>query len=81
MKQLVHNKKTGELTVAEVPPPALRSGGVLVRNQYSPIVKCRRRHLGDGKLASLLVMHELLHVRPLPSPCSSSNWLRVKSGG
>lgn len=37
MKQLVQNYKTGELRVEEVPPPALKSGGVLVRNVFSLI--------------------------------------------
>ena len=54
MKQLVHNKKTGELTVAEVPPPALRSGGVLVRNQYSVIsLGTERASVDLGKLSML----------------------------
>jgi polar amino acid transport system substrate-binding protein len=37
MKQIIQNFKTGELSVAEVPPPALASGFVLVRNHYSLI--------------------------------------------
>jgi len=37
MKQLVQNYKTGELRIEEVPPPALKPGGVLVRNTYSLI--------------------------------------------
>ena len=37
MKQLVQNYKTGELRVEEVPVPALKPGGVLVRNIYSLI--------------------------------------------
>jgi len=37
MKQLVQNYKTGELRVEEVPLPALKPGGVLVRNVFSLI--------------------------------------------
>src|SRR6185369_185926 len=37
MKQVVQNFKTGELSVSEVPPPALRPGGVLVRTVRSLI--------------------------------------------
>jgi len=37
MKQVVQNYRTGELQVQELPPPALRSGGVLVRTAYSLI--------------------------------------------
>jgi predicted dehydrogenase/threonine dehydrogenase-like Zn-dependent dehydrogenase len=35
MKQLLQNYKTGELELAEVPIPAVKSGGVLVRNLNS----------------------------------------------
>jgi polar amino acid transport system substrate-binding protein len=37
MKQLIQNLKTGELKVEEVPPPLLKTSGVLVRNVYSLI--------------------------------------------
>ena len=37
MKQLLQNFKTGELKVEDVPPPALKDGFVLVRNEYSLI--------------------------------------------
>lgn len=37
MKQIIQNYKTGELRVVEVPQPALRPHGVLVRNHYSLI--------------------------------------------
>jgi len=37
MKQLIQNYKTGKLRVEEVPSPALKSGGVLVRNVFSLI--------------------------------------------
>ncbi|RLF12983.1 MAG: hypothetical protein DRJ69_00015 [Thermoprotei archaeon] len=35
MKQLLQNYKTGELELAEILPPALKPGGVLVKNHYS----------------------------------------------
>ena len=37
MKQIVQNLRTGELAVEEVPPPALKRSGVLVKNLYSLI--------------------------------------------
>jgi predicted dehydrogenase/threonine dehydrogenase-like Zn-dependent dehydrogenase len=37
MKQIAQNYKTGELTVLEVPAPACRPGGVLVRSLFSLI--------------------------------------------
>ena len=37
MKQIVQNFKTGELLVEELPPPALKTGGVLVHTAYSLI--------------------------------------------
>jgi predicted dehydrogenase/threonine dehydrogenase-like Zn-dependent dehydrogenase len=37
MKQVAQNYKSGELTVLEVPPPACRPGGVVVRTLYSLI--------------------------------------------
>lgn len=37
MKQVAQNYRTGELTVLDVPPPACRPGGVLVRTSYSLI--------------------------------------------
>ena len=37
MKQVIQNFKTGELSVGDVPPPALRAGGVLVRTVSSLI--------------------------------------------
>jgi len=37
MKQVVQNYKTGELRIEEVPLPASKPGGVLVRNTYSLI--------------------------------------------
>ena len=37
MKQIAQNYKTGELTVLDVPAPACRPGGVLVRSLFSLI--------------------------------------------
>ena len=37
MRQVVQNYKSGELAVVEVPTPACKSGGVLVRSSYSLI--------------------------------------------
>jgi polar amino acid transport system substrate-binding protein len=37
MKQLTQNMKSGELKVEDVPPPSLKTGGVLVKNYYSLI--------------------------------------------
>jgi polar amino acid transport system substrate-binding protein len=37
MKQVVQNLKSGDLRVEEVPAPALRAGGLLVRNACSLI--------------------------------------------
>jgi predicted dehydrogenase/threonine dehydrogenase-like Zn-dependent dehydrogenase len=37
MKQVAQNYRSGELSVLDVPPPALRPGGVLVRTLYSLI--------------------------------------------
>ena len=35
MQAILQNFKTGEMELAEVPPPALRPGGVIVRNAAS----------------------------------------------
>ena len=37
MKQVVQNYKSGELAVVDVPVPACKPGGVLVRTRYSLI--------------------------------------------
>ena len=37
MKQIAQNYKTGELTVLDVPVPACRPGGVMVRSLFSLI--------------------------------------------
>lgn len=35
MRQLLQNYKTGKLQLAEVPTPALKRGGIRVKNHYS----------------------------------------------
>jgi len=37
MKQLLQNYKIGELKLEEVPTPALKLGGVLVKDYYSSV--------------------------------------------
>ena len=54
MKQLIQNFKTGELSVAEVPPPALVRGFVLVRNNFSLISAGTERSTVSTAQASLL---------------------------
>lgn len=44
----MQNRRTGELAVEETPPPALKPGGVLVRNAYSVISSGTER----GKVAT-----------------------------
>ncbi len=54
MKQVIQNFKTGELTVAEVPAPALARGFVLVRNHFSLISPGTERSTVATAQASLL---------------------------
>lgn len=54
MKQVIQNFKTGELSVAEVPQPALARGFVLVRNHYSLISAGTERSTVSTAQASLL---------------------------
>lgn len=54
MKQVIQNFKTGELSVAEVPAPALARGFVLVRNQFSLISAGTERSTVSTAQASLL---------------------------
>ena len=35
MKQLLQSYKTGELKLEDVPAPALKSGGIIVKDHYS----------------------------------------------
>ena len=54
MKQVIQNFKTGELSVAEVPAPALAKGFVLVRNHFSLISAGTERSTVSTAQASLL---------------------------
>ncbi|MCZ7636126.1 MAG: zinc-binding alcohol dehydrogenase [Verrucomicrobia bacterium] len=54
MKQVVQNYKTGELSVPEVPSPALPSGFVLVRNHFSLISAGTERSTVSTAQASML---------------------------
>jgi polar amino acid transport system substrate-binding protein len=54
MKQVIQNFKSGELWVAEVSPPALAPGFVLVRNQFSLISAGTERSTVSTARASLL---------------------------
>jgi polar amino acid transport system substrate-binding protein len=54
MKQVIQDFKSGELSVQEVPPPALSSGFVLVRNHFSLISAGTERSSVSTAKASLL---------------------------
>jgi predicted dehydrogenase/threonine dehydrogenase-like Zn-dependent dehydrogenase len=54
MKQVVQNFRTGELTVDELPPPALKRGGVLVRTAYSLISAGTERSAVETAKSSLI---------------------------
>jgi len=54
MKQILQNYKTGELRLAEVPPPALRAGGVLVATRASLISAGTEKMKVDVAKKSLL---------------------------
>jgi polar amino acid transport system substrate-binding protein len=54
MKQVIQNFKNGELSVAEVSPPVLSSGIVLVRNHFSLISSGTERSTVSTAQASLL---------------------------
>lgn len=54
MKQLVQDFKTGELLLADVPPPAIKPGSVLVQNAYSLISAGTERSTVSTAQASLL---------------------------
>ena len=54
MKQVIQNFKTGELSVAELPPPALSRGFVLVRNAFSLISAGTERSTVTTAQASLV---------------------------
>src|SRR5215471_5777799 len=54
MKQVVQNYRTGELKVDELPPPALKPGGVLVRTSYSLISAGTERTSVETAQSSLI---------------------------
>ena len=54
MKQVIQDFKSGELSVAEVPPPAIAKGFVLVRNHFSLISAGTERSTVSTAQASLL---------------------------
>ncbi len=54
VKQLVQNYRTGDLRIEEVPPPAVRPGGVLVRNAFSLISAGTERSMIELARKSLL---------------------------
>src|ERR1051325_3121322 len=54
MKQITQNFRSGELSLQDVPAPALRDGGVLVHNSFSLISAGTERLLMDLAKKSLL---------------------------
>ncbi|HMG33487.1 MAG TPA: bi-domain-containing oxidoreductase [Blastocatellia bacterium] len=54
MKQVVQNYRTGELTLEQVPEPALKPGGVLVRNACSLISAGTERTIVETAQSSML---------------------------
>ncbi|HEX8183241.1 MAG TPA: zinc-binding alcohol dehydrogenase, partial [Blastocatellia bacterium] len=54
MKQVVQNYRTGELKVEDLPPPALRPGGVLVRTAFSLISAGTERMAVETAQSSLV---------------------------
>ncbi len=54
MKQVVQNFRTGELKVEELPPPALRAGGVLVQTAWSLISSGTERTIVETAQSSLI---------------------------
>ena len=54
MKQVVQNYRTGQLKVEELAPPALKSGGVLVRTSFSLISAGTERTIVETAQSSLI---------------------------
>ncbi|MBI3651523.1 MAG: bi-domain-containing oxidoreductase [Acidobacteria bacterium] len=54
MKQVVQNFRTGELAVEELPPPALKVGGLLVETAYSLISAGTERSIVETAQSSLV---------------------------
>jgi len=66
MKQIIQSYKSGELWLAEVPVPACRAGGVLMRNRASFVSACTERMLVD--LARKNIVGKALASYPSPPP-------------
>ncbi len=64
MKHVLQNFRTGGLILADVPIPALRANGLLVRNAYSPVSVGTEKQLTDFARKSLLGK---ARARPDPS--------------
>ena len=54
MKQVIQNYKTGELSLVEVPIPAAKAGGILVRNVNSLVSAGTEKLMIDLAQKSLL---------------------------
>jgi polar amino acid transport system substrate-binding protein len=54
MKQIVQNYRTGELTIEELPPPALRPGRVLIKTSFSLISAGTERTVVETAQSSLI---------------------------
>ena len=54
MKQVLQNRRTGEIEVADVPAPVLQRGGVLVRTAASLISTGTERAAVDGNRKGLI---------------------------
>jgi len=54
MRQLIQSYRSGEMTIEEVPPPALRPGGVLVRTVKSLVSAGTEKMIVDLARKSLL---------------------------
>ncbi len=54
MKQVVQNFRTGELTIEDLPPPALKDNGVLVQTAYSLISAGTERSIVETAQSSLV---------------------------
>ena len=54
MRQIAQNYRSGDLTLVDVPVPALRPGGVLVRTSYSLVsVGTELMKVDESKLSLL----------------------------
>ena len=53
MKQVIQSYKTGELSVIDAPPPAIKSGCVLVQNVVSLVSAGTEKHMLEMAKKSL----------------------------